>query len=562
MTEGKDKVPGNTGPIEDTAAGKRPRATLDLKAVEVKPAGAEKSAGSDSGGKPAATGPSQPAKGEAKKAASPEPAVGSSQSSPVSAGVQNVQKRSAGAAAVVTHLIAGLLGGAAAYFGLQSGAIKDYLPLPPTQVEQTVQSLSQRLQALESAAKGADPAAGLARELAQAQTRLQALETAIAELPALKARESTLAAKTVAIEQSLAAITSDGGFSARVAALEEQLEMLARAAGTAEGQSGVADLVVITGKIAALEKQIEGQAAVIEATGSELKSDAQRAAQSLSEVKADIARLDQSIETVKADGARVDRTVQALREETARVASDVKELRAVIDQQAQSFVKSADIAAVVSPVAGQISEIEGSLNDVLRKEQERQANAERILVALELASLKRVIDRGSAFADELAAVRDIAGDTLDLAALEPFQATGVPTLVQLQNEGRAVLRAALDEGRLQEATTVWERLMAGAQSIVQIRKLNPEPGDTGADRLIANISQALSDGRLADVLQQIEKLPATMASPLAAWRDAVRARHTVDEAILATEQQLKTALVPAVDRSNAPSEPQTGGPAQ
>ncbi len=51
-----------------------------------------------------------------------------------------------------------------------------------------------------------------------------------------------------------------------------------------------------------------------------------------------------------------------------------------------------------------------------------------MLLTLELANLKRALDRGDSYARELEAVRKVAGEGVDLAALERYSRNGVPTL--------------------------------------------------------------------------------------------------------------------------------------
>jgi hypothetical protein len=238
----------------------------------------------------------------------------------------------------------------------------------------------------------------------------------------------------------------------------------------------------------------------------------------------------------------LDKSVQAAQEEAGSVASAVGELKSTVDQQAKTYAKTADVAAAVTPVTGLISKIEGSLDGVLKKEQERQSHTERIVTALELGNLKRAIDSGQDFADEYDAVNASSSSRLDLKPLEPFKSTGVPSPAELKQEGRPVLLAALDAGTSNPDASVWERLLTSAKSVVRIRKIDVVDGDESFEAVIARIEKALTENRFDEVLAQARKLPPEAFAKIDPWLQKVAARHSVDEAIATVENELKAAL--------------------
>lgn len=532
------------------AGGKRPHATLDLKATEVK--GAEAPAGAKAPGDPAS--PVKPARADAASPSGKDGAPGAKQTAPTPPPAAAARTGS-GLGRLASHLVAGLAGGAIVLFGGEKLAQTLGLPTPGAQQAVDRTALETRLAAVETAAK-ADPSA----MFAPLADRLHRLELLAGDVADIKAQQETLSAEAKALGETLAKGSDTTVLDQRLAKLESQLATLESAAGS-EGSGGrIPQLAAVTGKISDLEtalaaqiaelrqtvpQNLEQRFAVLGETSEAAKSGAMRLDRDLTQTRTDVARLSQRIETLSADTQRIQTTVQAAQEETGRIASGLGEMRGVLEQQSRTFAKATDVAAAVTPVTGLISKLEGSLEGVLKSEEERRSSAERIVVSLELANLKRAVERGQGFASELEAVRTASGGKLQLGALDRYKADGVPTLAVLQADGRLALDAALDAGRVPETASVWDRLMAGAKSVVRVRKMEPSSDETSAEALVARIEAALAAGRLGAVLQDVGKLSPAAQATLAGWRDKVAARVSIEDAIAETESELKAALVPA-----------------
>src|SRR5690606_16146342 len=147
----------------------------------------------------------------------------------------------------------------------------------------------------------------------------------------------------------------------------------------------------------------------------------------------------------KADTDRMQATVESVKEETSRLVSAMGELRSSVDSQLKSFAKPADVTAAVGPINSKLAELEQNVQSVVRNEQSRRQNAERIVLSLELSNLKRALDRGQGhgYAAELEEVRRASAGQLDLSALERFKDTGVATTAQLKAEFRPLINAVI-----------------------------------------------------------------------------------------------------------------------
>ena len=234
----------------------------------------------------------------------------------------------------------------------------------------------------------------------------------------------------------------------------------------------------------------------------------------------------------------LDREFAAIRTEAGRLGQRLDALRGELDDRMRSTVRSVDIA----PLQAKLALVDKELQRLLEGEADRSATSTRVLLSLELASLKRVMDRSEPFTAELAAVKKAAGDKLDLKALERYANEGVPTTAEITKSFRKVSNAMQDAEAEPADASIVDRLLSGARSIVRVRKSGPSADDTSLEATITRIDVALKDGRLAEVLEQGKKLPPKAALVAEDWLRQVEARQAVDQATADIEGLLKSSL--------------------
>jgi hypothetical protein len=93
--------------------------------------------------------------------------------------------------------------------------------------------------------------------------------------------------------------------------------------------------------------------------------------------------------------------------------------------------------------------------------------------------------------------------------------------------------------------SVMDRLLAGAKSVVRVRKVSHSADDTTVEAIAGRMETALEDGRLGDVLAEAKALPPPSAAAARDWLAKVEARHAAGQAIAAIETQLKSSLAGA-----------------
>ena len=554
-TEGPSKESGRTA---DGPGAKRPHATIDLKATDVTPP--QKNA--EAAAAPATPTKDAPTTSQAGQAGSTKPG---DKDKPADAKAQvegkskpdapktdikpeiatkpspDVASKPAGGSGVgrlVSHLAAGVVGGAVVY-----GAAA-YLP-DPSRVPAA--ELETRLAALENAQSSSTVSVG--SQLKSAQSQLKSLSETIA---LLGTEQQRLANDTKAALEKPEGDGAAAELKGEIAQLQERLEMIAKGADASDGR--VPQLAAVTGKVADLEASIANQIAALRNTvpadldarlaavqeaSEAAKSGAQRLDRELAQLRTETAKLAQQDATTNAESQRLAAAVEAAQAEAGKLASAVNELRGMIENR---VAKPADVSAAVAPVASKLAALENSLADVVKSEEERKSNAERIVLSLELANLKRALDRGEGYVSELKEVQKAAQGRIDLAALEKYSETGVPKLAELESEFRPVLNAVIDADQEPADASFVDRMLSGAKSIVRVRKVGHDPNDTSAEAVVGRIEAALKAGQLGVVLAEAKTLPQRASAPIQGWLDKVAARNAVDRALAAIEAQLKASL--------------------
>lgn len=244
----------------------------------------------------------------------------------------------------------------------------------------------------------------------------------------------------------------------------------------------------------------------------------------------------------KSSVGRFEAELAALRSDAGRLSQRLDTLKGEIEERLKGAAKAADLGTLTTAMTG----LERQVDTLRKSEADRAANANvnatHMLLALELANLKRAIDRGEGYAEELARVKKLAGFSANFAALERHMQEGAPPVPELAKSFRKVADAMQDAEAEAADATLMERLLSGARSIVRVRKAGHAADDMSLEAVISRMEAALQDGRLGDVLANAKKLPPKAALAGEDWVRKVAARQAVDQAMAEVEAQLKAAL--------------------
>ncbi len=556
----------------------RPHATLDLKATEVappaaakdKPEVAEASAASKSASaaSSAAASTSPPPKSSASATAtnpakSDKPASGTP---PPSTPGRAVPPRAAprGYGGFFTHVAAGVAGGVVAL--LAADMLASNLGLETAERPENLSAIEQRLGALEASraqrAPNSAPNADVVARLAAAEAKLGTIEQLDANIDGVSKKQADLDRALNAVDEKIRTQAPDSKAAERLAKLEEQLSMMATAA-ERDPQSGrLPQLAALTGKLADLESTMSIQLDSLRKTvAQELDTRLGAAVEAGQAARSGTQRMDRDLSVLKSESAEMSNALTAVKTDSDRAAAalkttqeDLKRLRADIDARLAVLAKPEDVASAVDPINTKLTALQQDVAGVMKSEGNRRTTAERIVLSLELANLKRAIDRGNAYAPELAQARQVAGTMVDLAPLERFALEGVPTSTELRQEFKPVAFKIIDAEEQPAEASIVDRLLAGAKSVVRVRKTSHADDDKSTEAIVSRMEVALNEDRFADVLQQAKSLPAPAQDAAQDFLAKVQAREAVDRALASVETQLKASLAaaPADANDNAP----------
>ncbi len=563
--EAKPAAPGN--PAKAGASEPNPASKVDT-AAKPEP-------GAKSEPKPSvqAAGATQPKAGETQAAAAKvagvpppdrsQPDASPKQSPPSSSSTGKPSSpapavaRNGGIGRVLTHVAAGVAGGFLAL--LLADAVRPQLGFGSGV---SVSDLEKRLVAAEQSLR--DRSANTAAGNTEINQKLTSLADGVARVDAigktvqqLADTQSKLAEDARTVENRLAQPQVGAEAEQRLTKLEQVLGTLTAAA-AADGSGGsIPQLAALTGKLADLEatlpnkldelratvtSQLDARLAQSAEASEAARSATQRMDKELASSRADVARLGQRAEAFKASDDRFEQTLRTVQEETGSIRSAVDGLQGDLASQMKSVVRSQDLTAAIGTVTARLDTIEKNLQGVVRSEDDRKANAERIVLALELGNLKRALDRGERYAPELAEVARVAGGKLDLSVLERYKDQGVPTLTELVSSFRPVAHAVVDAASAPADASTLDRLLQSAKSVVRVRRTDHRPDDNSVEARVGRMERALGEGQLSEVLSEARQIPAPTIDAAEPWLKKVEARAAVDQALASVEEQLKSSL--------------------
>lgn len=356
---------------------------------------------------------------------------------------------------------------------------------------------------------------------------LTPLETQIAAL------QAELEAVRAGGTQSVSGAGVSETVQAELTSVTERLDALQQAVSSGQAGEG-AGLEAISSRLAALETQNE-QLANADGSGALDPAAALAAVQpALDSVNEQVSALSADInEQVSALGGDVSAISQTLEGLTGEMATLQQGLATLTDNQAAT---GEQVSALSEQLAANTERLEqsGAGNTVAK--------------AIAASGLKSAADRGLPFMAELETFASAGGDAEALASLRDFAAAGVPTRAQLVEQFAPVANAIVaSQQNIGEDTSIADRLLNSARSLVQVRDLNEVEGES-VTAITNRIDAALKVDDLDNALAQWESLPDNAKAVSAAFADQLRARQNVDSLLNDVLTQAMAATAPSADQ--------------
>jgi hypothetical protein len=212
---------------------------------------------------------------------------------------------------------------------------------------------------------------------------------------------------------------------------------------------------------------------------------------------------------------------------------DDEALAAAREARVRADASAAELAELAQkpPAAIDRSEFEALANRVAAVEQNEKSIARddrAVRLALAATALNAAVERGDAFAAELATVKALGGDPKQVAALEPFARAGVPTAATLARQFSALAPALLQASE-PPPEGVLGRLQMNAEKLVRIRRVDEAPGSDAAATVARSEAKA-ARGDLAGAAAELGELPPNARAPAEAWIKSAQARTAAIDA--------------------------------
>jgi len=226
-------------------------------------------------------------------------------------------------------------------------------------------------------------------------------------------------------------------------------------------------------------------------------------------------------EAVGVLGRRGDEALDAAREARVRADAGAAEI-SELTQKPPASVDRGEFEALANRMAAA---------ERSEKAAEKAAeSADRaVRLALAATALNAAVERGDAFAAELAAVKTLGADPKLVAALEPFARAGVPSAAALVRQFAELAPALQQAAEPPPREGVLGRLQMNAEKLVRIRRVDEAPGSDAA-AIVARSEAKAARGDLAGVAAELGELAPNARAPAEAWIKSVQARAAAIEA--------------------------------
>ena len=148
-----------------------------------------------------------------------------------------------------------------------------------------------------------------------------------------------------------------------------------------------------------------------------------------------------------------------------------------------------------------------------------------------VTALRQAATGSAPFANELAAMAALGGETSQISALQPLAEAGVPSKADLIATFPAVAeQVRIAAAKVDPGASLVDRLTASASSLVSVKPSGPVAG-TSATAILSRMEAAVRDGKLEEALRESEGLDAIARAPLADWAAKARQRIEIDTAL-------------------------------
>ncbi len=149
----------------------------------------------------------------------------------------------------------------------------------------------------------------------------------------------------------------------------------------------------------------------------------------------------------------------------------------------------------LAALAERLAKLEAMLPELAGAIDKEAAGAKSAALAIAFANLRAAVSDGRPYAAELDTIGTLAPALGDLGVLPAYAEKGIPTLPDLARSFAAARDEALAAPAPEGDASLVDSLMASAQSLVKIRRIDEAPAGEGAEAALARAKSALDNGQ-------------------------------------------------------------------
>jgi hypothetical protein len=223
--------------------------------------------------------------------------------------------------------------------------------------------------------------------------------------------------------------------------------------------------------------------------------------------------------------------LSSVNQRAAAIEGTLKELRSGLSDLKRIAEEAPEAASsqAADKLAGRIGGLEDRIAALAAVRAAQPTNADLAASIVSLNALGTSLRSGKPFANELEAARSRLGERAGrLASLEPFAATGLPTVEMLERQFSELVPKILSGPEANG--NFFERLMTNAGRLVQVRPVG-EPAGNSAGAIVARAETKLARRDLSGAIAEVEALPEADKATAAKWLAAAKQRRDAEAAV-------------------------------
>ena len=169
-------------------------------------------------------------------------------------------------------------------------------------------------------------------------------------------------------------------------------------------------------------------------------------------------------------------------------------------------------------------------------------------IVLAASRMREALRGDSPFTESLRAFKEAAGDhdeiIKEVAGLDPYAASGIPTLVSLRERFDGVVEKVLNASKPQGGDGWIEKTLSKLATLVSVRRIGGDAGENPVDAALSNAETSFENGDFINAVKALEGLTGAPAEAAAPWLKDAQARMAAERTMAALHVLTVSLLTP------------------